>query len=102
MASNLDIALSGNDLVIIAGDFAIANTSDVQHIEDTINAFPGWWKNYPSEGVGIFKYVNGSFSEQEIKRSLMIQLGSDGYTVNNPQVTNDGNGNLIINPNASI
>lgn len=45
MAANQDIALMHNDLLIRNGDFVIGE-SDEQHIMDTINAFPGWWKEY--------------------------------------------------------
>lgn len=27
--------------------------SDTQHVQDTINAAPGWWKENPSDGVNI-------------------------------------------------
>lgn len=98
---NQDFALSNNDLVCVNGDFAIAE-SDVQHIQDTINAFPGWWKNNPQDGVGIFQYVNSGGQEQTIKRSLMINLQSDGYSVSAPVVETDSSGKLTVQPNASI
>jgi hypothetical protein len=44
------------DLLISNGDFAIGN-SDEQHIKDTIVAFSGWWKENPSDGVGIDSHV---------------------------------------------
>lgn len=97
---NQDFALKNNDLLCINGDIAIAE-SDVQHIEDTINAFPGWWKNNPADGVGIFQYVNSSGQEQTIKRSIMLNLQSDGYSVSNPFVE-VSNGTITIQPNASI
>jgi hypothetical protein len=99
--ANQDLALDENDLYITNGDFAIAE-SDVQHINDTINAFQGWWKNYPEDGVGIFQYLNSIGSEQTIKRSLIINLQSDGYTVSNPVVEVDSSGKLKIIPNATI
>ena len=98
---NQDLALSSSDLYMVNGDLAIAQ-SDVQHIDDTINAFPGWWKNNAPDGVGIFQYLNASNQEQTIKRSLMINLQSDGYVVTNPDVSTDSTGKLNIAPNASI
>lgn len=98
---NQDFAISNNDLLCVDGDFAIAE-SDVQHIDDTINAFPGWWKNFPADGVGIFQYLNSSGQEQTIKRALTINLQSDGYIVTNPVVFTDAAGRLNIQPNASI
>lgn len=101
MAVNQDIALYGNDIRIENGDFLIAE-SDTQHVADTLNAFPGWWKENPQDGVGVFQYLNSAESEQALKRSIQIQLTSDGYTVTNPEVTINSNGQLNINPNATI
>lgn len=99
MALNYDIALSNNDLLIQDGDFIIAQ-SDEQHIADTINAFAGWWKENPSDGVGLLQYVKSSGKEQEIARSVKLQLQSDGYQVSNPSVTIDPDGVMIIDPSA--
>lgn len=99
--ANQDFALYGNDLLIQAGDFAIAE-SDPQHIADTINAFPGWWKENPADGVGIFQYMNSTGQEQTLKKNLIIQLKSDGYTVSNPVVDVDSAGNITVTPNATI
>lgn len=92
----------GNDDLYIdpeQGDFAIA-PSDEQHIKDTINAFPGWWKQYPADGVGAWSYSGSSGQAQSLVRSIKLQLQSDGYQVNNPQVSFIG-GSLIINPDAT-
>jgi hypothetical protein len=99
MALNYDIALLNNDLLIDNGDFAIGE-SDEQHIVDTINAFPGWWKEDAPDGVGLLQYIRSSGKQQEIARSVKLQLQSDGYQVSNPTVTIDPDGLMIINPNA--
>jgi hypothetical protein len=100
MAASTDILLSNNDLVIPNGDFT-TGPSDAQHIEDTINAFPGWWKENPADGVGIFQYINSSGQEQEIARSIAINLQSDGYQAS-PTVSVDKTGTLNIIPNAML
>lgn len=97
---NQDFALYGNDLLIENGDFAIGE-SDAQHIADNMNAFPGWWKEYPADGVGVFQYFNSAGQEQALQRNLRIQLMADGYNVSNPEVNVDADGNMTINPNAS-
>jgi len=99
--ANQDIALWGNDLLIQNGDLAIAE-SDTQHIADTMNAFAGWWKQEPQDGIGVFAYLNSVGQEQSLKRQIMIQLASDGYRVSNPQVTVNAAGQMTINPNATI
>lgn len=99
MANNQDFALSGNDLFFQNGDFAIAE-SDIQHISDTLNSFPGWWKENPSDGIGAFSYLNSAGQEQKLRRNIQIQLQSDNYT-SAPIVTTDSNGGLTINPNVT-
>ena len=96
---NQDFALSNNEISIKNGDFVISE-SDNQHIADTLNAFPGWWKENPADGIGLFSYYNSSGQEQALKRAIQIQLTADGYKVSNPQISVDANGGLIVNPNA--
>lgn len=100
MANNSrDIALVNNDLYIYNGDLVIGD-SDEQHVSDTIAAFPGWWKENPADGVGALAFINSTGKEQELERSLKIQLQSDGYQVSNPKVYIDGSGILNVTPNA--
>lgn len=89
----------GNDLLIKNGDFAIAE-SDMQHIADNLNAFPGWWKEHPADGVGVLAYYGGPADAQKLKKQITIQLTADGYKVTNPQVTIGTDGQLTITPNA--
>ena len=100
MALTTDILLQHNDLVTTNGDLA-TGPSDAQHEEDTINAFPGWWKENPADGVGILQYINSTGKEQEIARSVVIHLQSDGYQTKNPAVTVNSKGTLTIVPNAT-
>lgn len=99
MAVSLDIALLNNDLLFVSGDIATGQSDD-QHVADTINAFPGWWKETPADGVGIRQYLNSTGKEQEIKRAIKIQLQSDGYQAD-LQVYFDTDGHLQIIPNAT-
>lgn len=99
MAVNYDLRLSDNDLVIKNGDFVIGE-SDSQHIEDSINAYAGWWKEHPQDGVGIFSYLNSSGRVQELARKIKLELQSDGYNVERPiiDISQDG---IKVNPNAT-
>jgi len=96
-----DFDIKDNDLVFENGDFATAE-SDQQHIADTINAYPSWWKQYPTDGVGIMLYQNSSLGLQKLSRKLKIELEKDGYKVNNPVIEFAPNGQLNIYPNATI
>lgn len=99
MAAAFDILLdSDGDLIISNDDFKYGE-SDAQHIQDTIRAHVGWWKESFTDGVGISDYLNSSGNQQELTRKIKIQLQSDGYTVNNPKVLIQGS-NVTIDPNA--
>lgn len=76
--------------------------SDKQHITDTLNAAPGWWKEHPQDGVAIRRYTNSSGMEQVLAREITIQLESDNYQVSSPTVYFDTNGKLVVYPNATI
>jgi len=87
-----DLKLENNDLAIdpSAGDFFIGD-SDTQHVQDIINSWAGWWKEFPTIGVGIKRYLGASGGIQIVKRAIKIQLKSDGYrtdkiVINNGQV----------------
>ena len=89
MAEFKDIKLIENDLDFLDGDFAIG-ASDEQHVEDIIRAYVGHYKEYPTLGVGIDLYVNSSGSQLELQRNIKFQLESDGFTVNNVIVDQEG------------
>lgn len=101
MAVRYDIALSNNDILFQNGDIVLAE-SDQQHVIDTINAFAGWWKEYPLDGVGLMAYTKSAGKAQEINQKIRIELTSDGYGVQSPLVTITPNGQMTINPNAVI
>lgn len=100
MAIRYDLRLNDSgDLDILNNDWVLAG-SDKQHIQDTINAHAGWWKESFIDGVGISSYLNSSGNQQELTREIKIQLQSDGYVVNNPKVQINPT-NIQIEPNAT-
>lgn len=102
MPDRFDLQLSDNNLVINpenGGDFAFVNSNE-QHIADTINAFPGWWKENYADGVGILTYIKSKGTEQMLEQSIKLNLNSDLYT-GNPIATFDANGLLTVNPNSN-
>ena len=82
-----DIKIENNDLFIDSntGDFAIA-LSDTQHVQDIINSWAGWWKEFPTLGVGIKRYLGRSGGVQLTKRAIKIHLKSDGYRADKIEV----------------
>lgn len=96
-----DVKLKDNEPVAYNGDFVLAE-SDAQHIEDTIRAFAGTWKQFPTEGVGLAAYRYSPMEVQALQKNIRLQLTADGYRVGNPIVTIDTSGNVLINPDATI
>jgi len=88
-ADNID------DIIFRDGDF-ILSPSDEQHIQDIVESFPGWWKEFILIGVGIKSYINSSGKEQEIQGNIALQLRSDGYQVPSVDVNYDNAGTLTI------
>lgn len=99
MAVAFDYLLDKNGDLIIENDDIKYGLSDEQHVQDTINAHAGWWKENFTDGVGISSYLNSSGNQQVLERSIKIQLQSDGYTVSNPVVVVQGS-NIKVTPNA--
>ncbi len=78
-----DILLDENaELIIENGDFKVG-PSDKQSIQSILNAFPGWWKQFPTMGVGMMQYLNSKDKQQEIERNIRLQLQADAFTVDN-------------------
>ena len=85
-----DLKLENNDLEIDpnTGDFLTAD-SDTQHVKDIINSFSGWYKEFPTVGVGIKRYLGRPGGIQVLKREIKLQLKSDGYRADNIIVKNN-------------
>jgi hypothetical protein len=75
--------------------------SDEDHIQDTIQATKGSYKESPQDGVNIQSYLNSQGQGQTLAREIIVQLKSDLYVVNNPiiEITSDS---ISVNPNATI
>jgi hypothetical protein len=74
------------DLLIQDGDFVIS-LSDEDHMQDLIESFVGWWKEFPAVGVGIKQFQASAGQEQVIERNIKLQLQSDGYDIAIVRVT---------------
>jgi len=87
IAQDIKISDETDDLLIndSTGDFE-ARASDTRHVEDIIASFVGWWKEYPTVGVGIRNYSGASSGIQEATRKVKLQLEADGYRVDDIEV----------------
>lgn len=101
MDPRIDLELENNAIVIQDSDVLISE-SDEQHIQDTISAFPGWWKENPADGVGVISFLKSRGIERILSKKINLHLSSDLYFVNNPEISFSSNGTLNIKPNASL
>ena len=92
MARDIRFENETNDLFVDSktGDFLITD-SDTRHVNDIVEGFAGWWKEFPTVGVGIRLNSGSSGSIQRVSRQITIQMAADGYRVTGIEVQNDGN-----------
>ena len=101
MEVRYDIGINDGGALLFANGDLVINESDQQHIADTINANVGWWKEFPTDGVGIINYQNSAGDIQKLARKIKIELEKDGYKVDNPIIELGTDGKLNIYPNAT-
>ncbi len=90
LSNDTGLRVESNDLVFGA--------SDKQHIEDTINAAPGWWVENFTDGVNIRAFLNSDGQAQVLSRKIKLQLQADLYNNCTPAVKFLTNGELQIDP----
>ena len=84
-----DIVIDENgDLSIINGDFHITET-DEQNIELIVSSYQGEWKENPSLGVNLNNSKGGNI-DRFLKRSIVVQLDSDGFNVDSLNIKETG------------
>jgi hypothetical protein len=81
------------DIDIEADDLVIASSSDQQHREHLLLLEKGSLKQFPSAGVGLFKFLEGD-DPGALLREIAVQFSADGMQVK--QVGFDTNNQLII------
>ena len=74
-----------NDLLLYNDDFKI-EPSDNTHVESILRSYLGHWKEYPNLGVGIDFYRSSSGSEGKLKKDILNNLVSDGYSLKEVKV----------------
>lgn len=73
------------DILLKDGDYVMGE-SDMQHIEDILDAYPGEYRNAPLLGVYLQRAVNG-LMDGSIRRDININLQSDNYQVKKVEIT---------------
>lgn len=101
MAYRTDIILEGSDYS--TADFPSDNNtpigySDRQHVGDAFISLPGWWKQSPTIGIGIQRFLKSSGNALlTLNKIVRVQLNNDGYNIGR-QSYDITNGKLTINP----
>lgn len=73
-----DIMLDDDyDLAEKNGDFVI-DDSEVQEAALIVHSEPGEWRQYPTVGMGIMKYLKGVENRVKFERDLRVALEADG------------------------
>lgn len=71
--------------VVRAADFSELNDDfkvgdpENQYIHYLIESSPGAWKEFPPIGVGIWRFLQGTQSPQEVQRAIRVQLQNDVF-----------------------
>lgn len=73
------------DILLVNGDY-VMDESDMQHIEDILDGYPGEYRNAPLLGVYLQRAVNG-LMDGSIRRDININLQSDNYSVKKIEIT---------------
>jgi len=68
------------DMGILNGDLTI-DFSDNLQIQNIVESFPGFWKEFPLCGVGIQSFLCSTGQQQALKNSISSQLQADGFNV---------------------
>lgn len=83
-----DIMLDDNyELQIAKGDFVVGE-STAQHEKLLIGSNKGEWRQYPTCGVGIQRYINDE-APGDLVTSIKTELKNDGMTVNSVRINPD-------------
>jgi hypothetical protein len=94
----VDILLDANgdsDLPIDTNDLALG-ASDTQHISDALISFPGYWKQYPTNGIGMGVFLKSQIQPQSVLNAVKAGLQKDGYVLVNPIVQGVGDNMQLI------
>lgn len=102
MPARTDLLLLSNGDLPIGAKLMTTGESDLQIQRDMFSAYPGEWKQFPQNGVGVSRYLksnnNGILTLKSKARQALLK---DGYNVGNIQYKFTGENKLIIYTNAT-
>jgi hypothetical protein len=75
-----DILLDENNSILCRDGDIVCGESDQQHVQLLVSSNKGDFKESPTVGAGIIKYVKAAESRlKEMRRDIKVQLNNDGY-----------------------
>jgi hypothetical protein len=103
MIISKDLETEEGDLIFLNGDLSIFESDD-EHISALFDSNKGEWKQFPTLGIDLIKYLNSpsQLSRLEVYQESNLQLTQDGYKSQNLSVDyNILSGKLEIKTNAT-
>lgn len=73
---------------IISG--MVIDETDYQNVDFLVIANKGEFKEYPTLGVGVEKFLKSTGKQKELRREIAVQLETDGYKTRDVKVSNTG------------
>jgi len=71
--------LRDRDFSEVDDDFKSGDPEN-NYIEYALISSPGHWKEFPTVGVGIYNYLQGTQSPQVLQRNIQVALKAVGFT----------------------
>ena len=85
---DLKIQVKRENGVIVSG--LVIGETDYQNVDFIVIANKGDFKEYPTLGVGLERYLKSVGKQGNLRREIEIQLGVDGYKAGDVSVSNTG------------
>lgn len=86
---DVNLTTEDGDLLVVDGDFSVYE-SDQRHIEHILVSEKGGWREWPVLGVGLFRFLNGVGTKNELQKKCRLQIQYDNMKVQRLTVTDLG------------
>lgn len=102
MAARTDLLLLADGDLPIGAALMTTGFADLQIQKDMFSAYPGEWKQFPQNGIGVAQYLKSTSNNLlTLKNKSRQALLKDGYSVGNMQYKFTNENKLIIYTNAT-
>ena len=78
------------NILCLAGDFSTGE-SDAQHVELLVSSNKGMFKESPTVGAGLIRFLKRADTAiREMRREINVQLAADGYKMTDLAMDENG------------